>query len=92
MEMLKKMYLRELYQNRVTDRQQEAQEEVSKGIGLKPVISSSAGGGGSGAGGGGGTAGEEGATPEAGGEPAPEGEAGAEAEAPPETGGAEEGF
>jgi GTPase SAR1 family protein len=48
MELLKKMYLRELYQNRVTDRQQEAQKEVSEDIGLKPIISSSTNGGGAG--------------------------------------------
>jgi hypothetical protein len=59
MELLKKMYLRELYQNRVADRQKEAQESVSKDIGLKPVISSStsggAGGGGASVGGGSGS-------------------------------------
>jgi hypothetical protein len=60
MELLKKMYLRELYQNRVSDRQQMAQEEVSLDIGLKPKITSSAGGGGGGgmdAGSGGGSGG-----------------------------------
>lgn len=93
MELLKKMYLRELYQNRVADRQKEAQESVSKDIGLKPVISSSTGGGaggGAGGGSGSGATGEvtpaEGAT-EGGDEGAP---------APDTTGGAEpvdtEGF
>lgn len=84
MELLKKMYLRDLYQNRVSDRQQEAQESVSKDIGLTPISSSTNGnaGGGSGGAEGGGAS----ATGDVGGEGG--GEAGGEAEATPE-GGAE---
>jgi len=50
MELLKKMYLRDLYQNRVSDRQQETQESVSKNIGLTPISSSTDGGAGGGGG------------------------------------------
>lgn len=72
MELLKKMYLRELYQNRVVDRQNEAQEGVTKEIGLTPLSDSAGesiatGGGVEGSGAGGGEVGAEGTGGEAGG-------------------------
>jgi hypothetical protein len=95
MELLKKMYLRELYQNRVSDRQQEAQKEVSEEIGLKPVISSSTSGGA-----GGSASAESGASAEptnpedtSGAESASGGESSTASETPPEgASGTEEGF
>lgn len=100
MELLKKMYLRELYQNRVADRQEEAMEEVSKDIGLTPISSSTngsaGGGGGGGAAGGGASASAEGggggASPEGGGEAGTEGDGGGSDATPPEASGADEGF
>ena len=94
MELLKKMYLREGYQNRVADRQLEAEAGVTKEIGLTPLSDSAgnsvaAGGGAEGGGAGGG--GEVGAEGEAGGGGGAGEATGGEA-APAEDTGGGEGF
>jgi hypothetical protein len=92
MELLKKMYLRDAYQNRIADRQEKASNTVSKNIKLLPMEGGGGGSGGAPAGGGGSPGGDMGGD-EGGGEEVPVEDGTDTSETPePQTESPDEGF